>query len=117
MTFYLMFGYVYAQPQNNTLNPQDVSIPLHAPIELDGKTRQEILSWRTSRVLMHKELILGDYKPTQEIFGQIQDNKPWWGIEGQFCYGPQQQGLLGNSEESRFLGNRFSENVFLGKPY
>ncbi len=91
-----------AYPVNVNINPM---------IELDFKTKAEIYNIRKSYVLQHPELIRGDYQPAEAVFGQIQDNRPWWGILGLSYYGPGKQSLEGLSEESRFLVNPF---VFVG---
>ena len=41
------------------------------------------------------------------MFGQVEDGRPWWGIEGQYFHGPGQRSIEGPSEESCFVLNPF----------
>ena len=75
--------------------------------EYSGKTKDEILKIRKNYVttsIFNSE----NYKPNETVFGQIVDNKPWWGIEHISCTDKnidlkkRGQGL---SEESRYLNN------------
>jgi len=85
-----------------------VSIPLQGPIELDGLTVVEITRLRHRYVNDFRDLVKGDYGLWHNTFGAIEDKKPWWGIEGQFCYGyGGEKSIAGPSEESRFLINPF----------
>jgi len=84
-----------------------LSIDIHEAVELDGLTRGEILELRRREVERHPELISGPYSPAETVFGQIVDGKPWWGIAGQFFYGPGPQSTAGPAEESRFVMNPF----------
>lgn len=77
------------------------------PVELDEKSRDEILARRTMRVNYYAMLLDKGYKPSMSVFGQIVDHKPWWGIEGEFCMGPGRRSIDGPAEESRFLMNPF----------
>jgi len=80
---------------------------VHEPEEFDYKTRTEILELRSQEVRKYAHLIEGDYKPSETLFGQITDGKPWWGLTGQYCNGPGERSIEGLSEESRFLLNPF----------
>ncbi len=82
-------------------------IAINGPIELDYKTKKEVYEIRGDYVGRHKNLVDGEYAPSQAIFGQIEDRKPWWGLEGQFCRGPGDKSMEGLSEETRFIANPF----------
>ncbi len=103
-----------------------VSIPIHPMIELDYKTKAEIYELRKKLVAEHEDLrralqlswvpapmrgaaekFLKPYEPNNEIFTQVEDKKPWWGIQGFVHYGNGQNSIAGASEESRFLGNPY----------
>jgi len=84
-----------------------VDIGLRPPVEFDFKTRADVLRLREEAVRQHVELISGAYSPAETIFGQIEDNRPWWGLTGYFYYGSGDQSIEGPSEESRFLLNPF----------
>ncbi|MEI8010891.1 MAG: hypothetical protein WCI27_00215 [Candidatus Omnitrophota bacterium] len=87
--------------------PLSTDIPLEEPIELDYKSREEIFSIRTMNVNLHAILLEKDYHPSSNVFGQIVSNKPWWGIEGEFCEGPGSNSIDGPAEETRFFINPY----------
>ncbi len=78
-----------------------------------GKTKQDILNIRKDYV--KTSLFNNDnYAPNEEVFGQIADKKPWWGIDYISCTDKNistNQIANGNSEESRFINN---PNVLIG---
>jgi hypothetical protein len=84
-----------------------LEIPVNSPANLSGLTRKQIYELRTRMVLQHPELVLGNYRPSESVFGAIVDEKPWWGIVGEFFNGPGKESIIGDSEESRFLLNPF----------
>src|SRR5262249_11368696 len=88
-----------------------VPVPLREMIELDGKTREEVLTWRSACVVEHPELLarfgITTYSPMPAVFGGIEDNRPWWGILGLDYFGDGPRASAGPSEESRFLGNPY----------
>ena len=96
-----------SQHKANQLQPTKEEVTLHQPVEFDGWSRKQVYAFRKKRVLLHPELIDGTYQPRAAAFSQIIDKKPWWGMEGQFCYGPGARSTEGASEESRFIGNPF----------
>lgn len=83
------------------------SVPVNPMLELDFLSRKEVLKIREQAVTAVPQLLGGPYEPSLEVFGQIEDGKAWWGIEGIYYYGPGQQSIAGMSEESRFLANPF----------
>lgn len=84
-----------------------VDIEIQPPIELDWKTKAEILQARQDAVMQHPALLTNAYAPSEEVFGQIVDGLPWWGIYGQFFYGSGEQSIAGVSEETRFILNPY----------
>lgn len=88
-----------------TGNPIEIGIA--PPADFNYKTRGEIEKWRSDRAMLHPDLLQYQYRPTSEVFGQITDGKPWWGLIGQTFYGPGQKSIEGLSEESRFLLNPY----------
>jgi hypothetical protein len=84
-----------------------LDIPLQPPLELDFKTRAEVLQLREQAVYSHSELLVRGYKPYAPIFGRIVDGLPWWGVKGQFYYGSGERSIEGPSEESRFILNPY----------
>lgn len=100
-------------PNRNTLaiGPQAtaerVAIELQAPQELDSKSKAEVLELRTEAVWRYPELLAADYAPSETVFGQLADARPWWGMEGQYRHGPGEASLTGPAEESRFILNPY----------
>jgi len=88
-------------------NTQLVDIAINPMIELDFKTKSQIYDIRKEYVFQHPELASKDYSPSEEVFGEIEDGKPWWGILGACYYGDGDKSIEGLSEESRFLANPF----------
>lgn len=86
---------------------EPVEIDLHAPSELDYLTKQEVLDLRIQQIKRYPGLLEGNYTPMNAVFGAIEDNRPWWGVEGRFWRGPGENANEGASEESRFILNPF----------
>lgn len=84
-----------------------LEIPIQAPIELNFKSKADVLSLRTQAVLRYPELLAGAYQPSEAVFGQIVDRLPWWGLRGHFFYGSGERSLEGPAEETRFLLNPY----------
>jgi hypothetical protein len=96
----------------NSLNsensaPISRTIAINEPVELDGKTKAEIYALRKAQVAAHQELLADAYQPSEGVFGQITDRKPWWGVTGHFCGGKRRRTIDGVSEEARFILNPF----------
>jgi hypothetical protein len=84
-----------------------IEIAINSPADLNYKSRSEVLQWRRGAVEKTPGLLAGPYTPSPEVFAQMADGAPWWGIEGQFYRGPGQRSIEGASEESRFLLNPY----------
>ncbi len=84
-----------------------INIEFNPMIELDFKTKEKIYQIRKKYVFQYSQLVNESYQPSEDVFGQIEDNKPWWGIDGHFYYGPGNLSIEGPSEESRFLINPY----------
>jgi hypothetical protein len=76
-------------------------------MDFDFMTKDQVLQLRTEAVYWYPDLIAGEYKPAESIFGQIVDGLPWWGLAGQFYYGQGDESIEGPAEESRFILNPF----------
>lgn len=85
----------------------ETAIPINPVTTFIGFTRQQIYDLRKSEVAKHPELASGGYEPDVRIFGNIEDGKPWWGLEGLYFYGGGLKSIVGGSEESRFIPNPF----------
>ncbi len=106
-------------PLNN--NAEDVeNIVINQPISLNYKTKQEIYNIRKSYVA--KSIFASpNYEPSEEVFGGIEDNKPWISIDWCYTYNPNNPDnftfrINGPSCHSRDLINP-SLPVFIHYPY
>ncbi len=80
------------------------SIPINPMSDLNYKTKDDIYALRKSFV--EKTLFKNrKYVPSENVFGQIADKKPWLGIEALTCYGKGPNAHKGLSEESRYINN------------
>lgn len=101
------------KPNRNALAIGDLAvlstldIVIQSSIELDFLSKAEVLSHRTAAVYRYPELLLGDYQPSEAVFGQIKDGLPWWGLAGRFYYGQGEESIVGPAEESRFILNPY----------
>ena len=84
-----------------------VRVVIEPPVEFDFKAREEILQLRQEAAARYSVLLSGRYKPSYDIFHQIKDGKPWYGVEGQFYYGTGERSIEGVSEEARFILNPY----------
>lgn len=80
------------------------SVPINPMSDLNNTTKNEIYAMRKSFV--EKTIFKNRrYKPSESVFGQIVDNKPWLGIEALTCTGSGPNANKGLSEESRYINN------------
>ncbi len=111
-----LIGYWIIQlppPNRNALAIRDaakvatIDIPIRPPVELDFKSKAEVLKLREEAVYRYPDLLAGDYEPSEAVFGQMEDNLPWWGLAGQFFLGNGERSIEGASEEARFILNPY----------
>lgn len=88
-------------------NAEALDIAINAPVELDFLTRDAVLQMRGTVVKQYLALLAAAYTPRPAVFGQIEDLRPWWGIEGQFYHGAGIRSIDGPAEESRFILNPY----------
>ncbi|MBO5997896.1 MAG: hypothetical protein J6P93_05165 [Alphaproteobacteria bacterium] len=84
-----------------------ITFPINPPREYDFKKKKEIFSVRKKMLKEYPVFYSGKYEPTSSVFAQIEDGKPWWGLQGIECKGPGEKSIDGPSEESRFIDNPF----------
>jgi hypothetical protein len=100
-------------PQENELalgeaaKADSVEVVLQSPVELDFKTKAEVLQLRREAVARYPQLLAREYAPSEAVFGKVADGLPWWGIAGHFYYDTGERSIAGPSEESRFILNPF----------
>ena len=92
---------------SGSLFAQTVTVKINPPQEYDFKTRDQIFAKRIATIKKYPKLFSRPYSPSNEVFGQVVDNKPWWGFQGILCKGPGKNSIAGLSEESRFINNPF----------
>ncbi|MBF0123181.1 MAG: hypothetical protein HQL21_07255, partial [Candidatus Omnitrophica bacterium] len=85
----------------------DVNISLNSVMDLNGKSRADILDLRQRAVDQVPDLSPRKYRPSKQVFGRMKSGKPWWGLLGICHYGPGRKSILGNSKESRFIRNPY----------
>ena len=92
---YNSYGNFYNNEQN---------IEVAQPIPLSYKSKQEIYNLRKNAV---KKSIFNSeyYEPSEEVFGQIEDGKPWVSMNSCLSMGNQKSIITGASEEARFILN------------
>ena len=104
---------------NDTKQSKDlISLKVHNPSEYNYMNKRDIYNLRERYVkdsLFYKE----GYKPSEEVFGQIVDGKPWWGLIscGELNYkGDYHQRIEGDSKVSVQMNNP-NALVGLSMPY
>lgn len=92
------------EAKHNARNSAFKIIPVAKPIPLSYKTKDEIYNLRKEAV---KKSIFNspEYQPSEEVFGEIEDKKPW--IRDNICVpiNTLEISISGNSEEARFILN------------
>lgn len=81
------------------------TVPLHKPAQFNWKKRDEILEMRFQSLAPSAALLKGTYEPNMDVFGPVEDGKPWWGSAGASAFGAGDRSILGPAEESRFVLN------------
>lgn len=85
-----------------------ITLTMNGEMNLNGKSKEEVLNYRKKYVAQHPELLAGDYQPDAATFGNISDGKDWWGIQGQVFHSmgsiPANTGL---ARDSIYLFNPF----------
>ena len=83
----------------------EISVPLLGVQNYNFKPKAEIIEQRRKQLELSPQLVPGQYKPDEAIFGAVEDKKPWWGLQGSAIYGAGQKSIDGLAEESRFIAN------------
>ena len=87
-------------------------IKINQPTPLSYKTKAEVYELR-KKYVADSVFASDDYEPSEAVFGQIEDNKPWVSVNG--CrYNHEPAVVDGPSEETRFLNN---PSVLIGISY
>lgn len=79
---------------------------MNPPVELDWKTRDDVLEMRAKEINKYPLLMSDRYEPG-ECFDLIEDARPWWGLYGLHVYRKGTHAIDGPSKESEYLLNPF----------
>ena len=89
---------------SNTNNFSSNMILATQPVPLSYKSKAEVFALRKEAV--SKSIFKNsDYQPSTEVFGQIEDGKPWVSMNSCVLQGDERSVISGPSEESRFILN------------
>ncbi|MEW6530983.1 MAG: hypothetical protein AB1473_09120 [Thermodesulfobacteriota bacterium] len=91
----------------NRATVEVLDIGLQPVTDLNFKTKAEVLRLREEAASQCPQLLVGDYTPSNAVFGQIVDGLPWWGILGAFHYGQGNQSISGPSLQSSSILNPY----------
>lgn len=83
-----------------------IEVPIAQPVNINFKTTAQIMNVRR-QAIAKVPLYKGTYTPSPEIFGQVEDGKPWWGYYGMWVYRQGQRAIEGPSKETRYLFNPY----------
>jgi hypothetical protein len=89
---------------------EPVEIPFTGTMELNYKTRDEVISMRRNMAERgaNTQLIKdGPYKASSEVFDGLQSEKTWIGLKGRTFYGRTSKIVEGLAEQSRFICSPF----------
>lgn len=86
---------------------ESLDVVLQPLIDLDFKTKSDVVKLRTEAVAQYPELLAGTYRPSDEVFGQIVDGLPWWGVLGAYYYGKGKLSIAGPSLHSQSIVNPY----------
>ena len=104
----------YEVSQNYKDYDSDVKLSVNTPPALTGTTKDEI--YRVRKQYVSKSIFAdSDYAPSEEVFGQIEDKKPWMSTD--ICKDKDNKiKITGISEEGRWIANP-TMLVAIGYPY
>lgn len=105
---------VFGSPQSNKLAigqqakvPGTIDVRIHSAMDFNKKTKAEILAIRKQRAVDQPALLAGDYVPSTDVFGQIVDGRPWWGVQG-VLLGAGNDASIGTALHSTGICNPFA---------
>jgi hypothetical protein len=86
---------------------QVTAVPVNLPENFNWKSRSTILDLRSRQVRLNEALLAEPYQPNMDIYGAIEDGKPWWGLAGSAVFGQGSHSIIGPAEESRYVMNPY----------
>src|SRR5690554_2691102 len=75
----------------------EFEVPISKLENFNYLTREQILGLRKFNVMKCPQLLSDAYEPSNTVFAQIVDNKPWWGMRGAFLFGSGERSIEGDS--------------------
>lgn len=93
--------------KNQAKTKDPTVIPIAPLAKFNGITQQELYKARTNAAEKYKNLLLDTYEPSDLIFGQCENKKPWWGVWGMHVFREGQHAIEGPSKESGYVLNPY----------
>jgi len=90
---------------NNYKKDKSVAITLNQTANLNYLSKADILNKREKYLHPWLNLLQDTYRADSYVFQNIEDGKPWWGMQGSFIWGEGRHSIDGPAEESRFILN------------
>ena len=90
--------------QEEILNPNVIKIPFKQPSALSFTTKKDIYEIR-KKAVANSIFATPDYQPSEAVFGQIVDYKPWVSMKMCQYDSTGKSDIEGPSEEGRFIEN------------
>ena len=105
----------YTEDVKNNLNQiqTKISLKINSPVNFNNYSKAKIYETR-KRYVAASLFASNKYEPNNQVFGAIEDNKPWYGLNYSGCINDaigKTAAIEGPSEESRFINN---PNVLIG---
>lgn len=82
----------------------DKDVIVNYPVSLSYKSKKDILALR-KKYVENSIFVIPNYQPSEEVFGQIVSNKPWYSTDICKDINTRLAKVDGASEESRFINN------------
>ncbi|RMG41127.1 MAG: hypothetical protein D6719_09170 [Candidatus Dadabacteria bacterium] len=85
-----------------------LAVDIYRPIEMNFLPKAEVYNLRVMAVNRNRELVKGNYTPSEKVFGEIESKRPWYGIHGHYVWASGERSIEGPAYESKFLFNPFN---------
>jgi hypothetical protein len=84
-----------------------IRVNISEPICLNFMSKDEIFKLRKTLIENYPSLNRDNYVPSEDVFGQVASQKPWWGLYGKYVYRVGQRSIEGPSDQSKFILNPY----------
>lgn len=110
---YIMYRYNDSAIIELNTTPQGNEISVNMMSELDRYSKSQVYSLRKKYV--NRSMFKSDnYEPREEVFGGLQDGKPWYGTENLICYDSSKPASLRAEGESFFSNLINNPSILIG---